>query len=438
MRRISAFLILALLVGALAVVAPAQTQRRRQQQRRTPPAISQRTAAATPADSRLTGLYRLDPESSDDPQEAAERSVQNLAFGIDASDMDRLTRRLSSPPQLAIERRGTTISIASTRAERITFEADGKEKVERTAQGREVRSRAVLYNEELMVSYADGERDEFNVTFDPFDEGRRLRVTRRIYDRRLQRPVVVQSIYEKVSTVARWDVYGGPDSAQVAMRERPARQLPPAQGAGVNNRTQPQPPPVARNPQPVPTFPETRDTAPVLMDQTQFVAVLNNDLSTGDARPGDPFTMTVREPRAFAGATIEGYVSRVSPGGRVSGRSEMALAFERLILPDGRALEISGYLESIQPAQGGERVRIDSEGGGISERDNRSSRTVQRTAIGAAIGAIIGAIADEGRGAAIGAAVGAAAGAGSVYVEGRDDLELRSGTEVTLRASMRQ
>jgi adhesin HecA-like repeat protein len=140
----------------------------------------------------------------------------------------------------------------------------------------------------------------------------------------------------------------------------------------------------------------------------------------------------------FEGATIEGYVSRVSPGGRISGRSEMDLTFERLILRDGRTLQISGYLESVQPVAGGERVRIDNEGGGISERDNQRSRTVQRTAIGAAIGAIIGAIVDEGRGAAIGAAVGAAAGAGSVYAEGRDDLELRSGTEVTIRASMRE
>lgn len=436
--RITAFLILVLFIGT--GLAPAQTQRRRPQRR--PPSISvpvtPRTAPASAVDARLTGLYRLDPASSDDPQEAAERSTQNLAFGIDASELERLTRRLSSPPQLSIERRGTAISIASTRAQRITFEADGKEKVERTANGNEVRSRAVLYGEELMVSYSDGSRDEFSVTFDPIDEGRRLRVTRRIYDRRLNRPLVVQSIYEKVSTVARWNVYGVPDSAQVVARERSGNQPLPSQSAGANNRREP--PTVSRAPLPlpVPPLPERRDERLVIGDNTQFVGTLNNSLTTRDTLPGDPFTMTVIEPRAFAGATIEGYVSRVIRGGRISGRSEMDLAFERIILSDGRTVEISGYLESVRPTDGGESVRIDNEGGGISERDNQSSRTAQRTAIGAAVGAIIGAIVDEGRGAAIGAAIGAAAGAGSVYAQGRDDVELRNGTEMTIRASMRE
>jgi uncharacterized protein YcfJ len=78
-------------------------------------------------------------------------------------------------------------------------------------------------------------------------------------------------------------------------------------------------------------------------------------------------------------------------------------------------------------------VRIDNEG---AVRDsNQTNKTVQRTAIGTAIGALIGAIAGGGKGAAIGAVVGAGAGAGSVYVQGREDLNLEAGTEVTIRAT---
>jgi hypothetical protein len=48
---------------------------------------------------------------------------------------------------------------------------------------------------------------------------------------------------------------------------------------------------------------------------------------------------------------------------------------------------------------------------------------------------VIGAITGGGEGAAIGAAVGAGAGAGSVFIQGRDDLDLMSGTEFRIRAS---
>jgi YMGG-like Gly-zipper len=442
LRRIITLLLLLLILFVSTGMTLAQTQRRRQQQRRPTADRNPVTPPISPADSRLTGVYSLDPESSDDPQEAAERAAGDLALGTNDSEAERLIRRLSSPRQLAIERRGTAVSIASTRAQRITFDADGRERIERTPQGNEVRSRAVFYGEELMVSYSDGNRDEFSVTFDPIDQGRRLRVVRRIFDRRLARPIVVQSIYEKVSSVARWNIYGGPDSAQVAARQRPREQTPreqtpPAVGTGADSRTQL--PPVIRNPlpAPMPPPPERRDAGPFIGDNALFTAVLNNNLTTRDTRPGDTFSMTVREPRAFEGATIEGYVSRVSPGGRISGRAEMDLAFERLILRDGRTLQISGYIESIRP-EGGERVHVNNEGGSIREQDNQTSRTVQRTAIGAAVGAVIGAIVDEGRGAAIGAAIGAAAGAGSVYAEGRDELELMSGTEMTVRASMRE
>jgi outer membrane lipoprotein SlyB len=58
---------------------------------------------------------------------------------------------------------------------------------------------------------------------------------------------------------------------------------------------------------------------------------------------------------------------------------------------------------------------------------------VTRTGIGVAVGAVIGAIVGGYKGAAIGAAVGA--GAGSVYVQGREDLDLMSGAEFTIRAS---
>jgi len=195
------------------------------------------------------------------------------------------------------------------------------------------------------------------------------------------------------------------------------RQSPPPQ--------RPAPPPSERNQGDIYVF--------VVPNGTQFVAVLNDDLSTAQSREGDPFTMTVSAPAQFEGATIEGFISRINPGGRISGRPEMAFEFKQIRLRDGRTAGFDGYVESVRAA-GGEDVRINGENTSVQENDDQTTRTAQRAAVGAAIGAIIGAIADRGKGAAIGAAIGAGVGAGSVYAQGRDDLELRRGTELIIRA----
>ena len=164
-----------------------------------------------------------------------------------------------------------------------------------------------------------------------------------------------------------------------------------------------------------------------------MIAILDNTLTTRQAREGDRFTLTVQSPPAYLGAVVEGYLARVDRGGRVSGRSELAMNFERIRLRSGEVRSFDGYIESIRTPNG-EDVRVDNEGF-IGEEDNQSTRTVTRTGIGAALGALIGAIAGGGKGAAIGAAIGAGTGAGSVFIQGRDDLELIRGSEFTIRAS---
>ena len=168
-------------------------------------------------------------------------------------------------------------------------------------------------------------------------------------------------------------------------------------------------------------------------DGTQLVAVLNDNLSTKQARDGDRFTLTVRSPSQYDGASIEGHVAQVNRSGQVSGRAEMSFEFDRIRLRDGRASNFAGYIESVRTTSG-ETVRVDNEGR-VQDDDGQTGRTVTRAGIGAAIGAVIGAIAGGGKGAAIGAAVGAGAGAGSVFVQGREDLDLMSGAEFTIRAS---
>lgn len=401
-------------------------------------------AATGAADARMTGVFRLDARASADAAEIARRVSASLPPDQQQRVADDLAARLNPPPQIAIQRRGRIFDIASTRAPRITFDADGQTHTEQATDGHTVRTRAAAYGDSLMVSSRGSSDDEFSVNFDAIEDGRRLRVTRRIYEPELSQPVVVQSLYERVSQVARFDIYGEPVPSSVAetadnnpppLWQQQQRQSPaPTTTTQPRGRTPQQQPPVIRRNEPPPAY----DTGFYVGDNTRFTGTLNEDLSTERTREGDPFTLTVREPAAFAGATIQGRVARVDRGGAVAGRASITLAFERITLRDGRSADFAGYVEDVRAAGNGD-VRVDNEsrGGNVESNNSQSDRTMERTAIGAAVGAIIGAIADGGKGAAIGAAVGAGAGLGSVYAQGRDDLSLPRGTEITLRSTRR-
>jgi hypothetical protein len=340
----------------------------------------------------LTGTFRIATGQTDDARRAADAATRTLPSADRQRVYDLLLRRLDPPEMLAIDRRGSSVTIASTRAPQINFVADGREHVEMNANGRSVRMRASLLGDQLSITRSGDRADDFTVTFDPVENGRRLQVTRTLYSDRLTQPVMVRSYYDRVSDTAQLDVY---DTNREDVGQGPVGSF------GVP-------------------------------DGTQIVAVLNNDLSTETVRQNDRFSMTVKSPGQYDGATIEGYVTSINRAGRVSGRSEMTLDFDTIRFRDGRTSRFAGILESVR-APNGDVVQVDNEG---AVRDsNQTNKTVTRTAVGTAVGAIIGAIAGGGKGAAIGAVVGAGAGAGSVYIQGRNDLDLTAGTEVTVRAT---
>lgn len=168
----------------------------------------------------------------------------------------------------------------------------------------------------------------------------------------------------------------------------------------------------------------------LIANNATVVATLNNDLSTKEMQEGQRFTMTVQSPSQYRGAIIEGYVSGIERSGKVSGRSKMTLNFQTIRFHNS-SYRFSGTVEEVRDTKGN---TINTDEGTIQD-NNRTKTTVTRAGIGAGIGAIIGAIAGGGKGAAIGAAIGAGAGAGTTYIQGRDDLDLQSGTQMTIRSS---
>lgn len=361
---------------------------------------------------RLTGTYQLDATRSDNVSTMIERAT----VGLDATRRERmrnvLTRQLESPERLALERRGQAVTIASSTGRQTTLTVDNTTHYEGNTG-----ARATLNGEQLVIYTESNRNRDYSVTFDPLAQGSQLRVTRTVTVSQLNRPIVITSFYNRTSDVAQLDIYDprydNRDDGRVNDRtgDRTADRI--------GNRTDDR-----RRPNYSGNF--------YIPNGTRVVAALDTTLDTKRAQEGERFTMTVRSPNQYNGAIIEGFVTNVDRAGRLAGRADMTLNFERIRLTNGRSYDFAANIDGVR-TPGGDNVRIDE--GRVEEENSQTERTVTRTGIGAALGAIIGAIAGGGQGAAIGAAVGAGAGAGSVYVTGRDDLELLSGTEFTLSAS---
>jgi hypothetical protein len=181
-----------------------------------------RTRAAERAESAppLNGVYRIDIAESDKLYTVVAGASSNLPFGEQQRFFIDLAVRLSPPDLLAIERAGRRVTVGSSRAPRVTLLADGVVKTERAEDGHLVRSRVSLEGQKLVFTSSGRTEDNFSVVFAPIDGGSRLRVTRRISAEQLNEPVIIQTVYNKIADVARWDIYGEARAAREVAEAR--------------------------------------------------------------------------------------------------------------------------------------------------------------------------------------------------------------------------
>ncbi|HZI79442.1 MAG TPA: YMGG-like glycine zipper-containing protein [Vicinamibacterales bacterium] len=359
--------------------------------------------------SNLTGTYQLNTAQSDNPSTIADQAARALPGRERPRLRNQILQRLDAPTEFAIERRGRTITMVSTNADRVTFEANGQAQIDQTANGRSIRTTANLVGDRLEINSTGDRALDYQITIEPINNGRNLRVTRRVSDVGLNQPVISRSVYDRVSTDARLDMYStGVRNGNGNGNGRYARPRNGVNRAGAGT--------AAANDVP---------------DGTEIVATLDSRLSTRDAQAEDPFTLTVVSPGQFQGARIDGRLLGVDRSGRVAGRSDITFDFDRIRFRNGRTADFDGVIENVRTPDGD---NLHVENTNVGEDESQTSRTATRTGIGAAIGAVIGAVTGGTKGAAIGAAVGGAAGAGSVIVQGRDDLNLEPGSEFRIRA----
>jgi hypothetical protein len=343
-------------------------------------------------DARLTGTFRLNRSASDNVSAAVGRVINVYGTSQRPNMRNNLERRLASPDMIAIEKNGQSIVMASDLSPQVSFNADGIARSETNNRGRTITTTVTADRNGLNISAIGDRSNDFYVTFTPVGNDR-LRVSRKLYLENRNETITVNSVYDKIDTVARWSSVnsGGVNTGNAG---------------NLNNYYIP--------------------------NGTRLVATLRNSINTRDTQVGDRFQMEVTSPSIYRGAVIEGRVSNVERSGRVSGRANFALDFDSIRMRDGRSYRFEGLIDSVRTPNG-DTVSINNEG--VIRDNNQTTKTVTRAGIGAAIGAIIGAIAGGGSGAAIGAGVGAGAGAGSVLIQGRDNLDLGTGTEFNITSS---
>lgn len=361
----------------------------------------------------LTGTYQIDASRSENTSDIIESNGT-----LSDAQREDLRNKLEAADQLAIDIRGSQVTLASSKSAPISFTADGRTKNENVG-GRTIRVRATLRGQELTVASIGGETD-YTVTFTSQDNGQSLKVTRRITTDYLNQTVFAESFYTKTDSLARLDINTNPN---------PNTSNYPTNSDDGNYSSNDQ------NDYPNPNYPTTttgRTGNFIVPNGTVITGILENDITTKISQNNDRFKMTVQSPNEYRGATVEGYLTGINRSGKVSGRSQITFNFERITLRNGQTYEFAGYLQSVTDTNG-KQVKIDTEG--TAKGDSQTKETVKRGGIGAGIGAIIGAIAGGGKGAAIGAIIGGGAGAGSVVLQGKEDLDLKKGSQITVTAS---
>ncbi len=346
----------------------------------------------------LTGTYDLNQQKSDNTREIVEDSnVQN-----DEQRRD-LEEKLEPAEQVAIDVRGGQVIIASSKSSPFSLTADGRDRDITLDNGQKIRVRATFRGQELTISSRDSDSDYTSI-YSSQDNGNSMKVTRRITTNYLNQTVFAESFYGKTDQVARLGIDTNTNSDVYSSNDQDD----------------------------LPQTTNTKNGQFIVPGGTNITGTLQNDISTKASQNNDRFSMVVDQPNQYRGAVIEGYLSGIQRSGKATGRSKITFNFERIRLPNGQTYDFAGILQSVTDEEG-KTVNVDTEG--VAKGGNQTKTTATRGAIGAGIGAIIGAIAGGGKGAAIGAIIGGGAGAGSVVLTGKEDLELKQGSAISVQST---
>jgi hypothetical protein len=155
---------------------------------------------------------------------------------------------------------------------------------------------------------------------------------------------------------------------------------------------------------------------------TEIAVVLDQSISSEQARSGDPFDASIAAPVIVDGKTVipkgahvQGIVVEARASGRLKGVARLRLALN--------SVEIAGKSYDLQTTS------LTRSG------QNHDKRNWVLIGGGTGAGTAIGAMAGGGKGAAIGAAVGAGAGTATAAATGKKDIVLPAESQFSFKLS---
>lgn len=158
-------------------------------------------------DCALTGTYRIAVSDSDQLYSVVRNAQSTVPFADQQQFFMDLSTRLTPPDMLAIECSGKRVTVGSSRAAKITYLADGKNRRERLRNGSVVDSKISMSRNSLKFVSVGSVEDNVDVAFESM--GEQLLVTRRIYAKQLPEAIVIRTYYDKISPLVDWKIYDG-------------------------------------------------------------------------------------------------------------------------------------------------------------------------------------------------------------------------------------
>jgi hypothetical protein len=170
----------------------------------------------------------------------------------------------------------------------------------------------------------------------------------------------------------------------------------------------------------------------VVPSGTHLALVLQNSLTTRNARPGDPVYFETTFPIAIqnrivipVGSYVQGEIVEAKRPGKVKGTGEIRLRLNSMILANGYTVDFNA-IPTNAGTRGNEPTDAEGKIHGDTNKGHDAGTVIETTGAGAGIGAIAG----SAKGAGIGAGVGAAVGLATVLLTRGPELQLPRGTPV--------